>query len=116
MSERTNRGLSADAVIAVETRRLGTLPFGMALKCCDVGEARITDGGTCLTTWGLNLNAAEQEWYIHNTVFHPIWMGADDGSCELILGYGSSTSPALAWLRDGLRLGDNPAWEDVSDG
>lgn len=116
MSERTNRGLPADAVAAVRKRRLGTLPFCLALKCCDIGEAQSDSGVRYLTTWGLNLSASDQEWYVHNTQFHPIWMGADDGSCELILGCITNNDPMLQWIRDGLLLADNPAWEEVSDG
>ena len=113
MSERTNRGLSEDALIAVGKRRLGTLPFALALGCCDIGEARVADGGTVLTTWGLNLPADKQEWFIRETRFHTIWIGADDGSCELILGNSHASDSITQWLKDGLRLGENPAWEEV---
>lgn len=116
MSERTNRGLSADAVVAVRKRRLGTLPFALALRCCDIGEAQDSMGNPYITTWGLNLSAAEQEWFVRETRFHPIWMGADDGSCELILGCITNNDPMLQWIRDGLLLADNPAWEEVNDG
>jgi hypothetical protein len=115
MSERTNRGLSADAVVAVRKRRLGTLPFALALRCCDIGEAQDSTGTVYLTTWGLNLSAADQEWYVRETRFHPIWMGADDGSCELILGSSRSGDALTEWLKDGLRLAENPAWEEVRD-
>lgn len=113
MSERTNRGLSADPVIAASRRRLGTLPFALALGCCDIGEAKTADGWVALTTWGLNLPADRQEWFIRETRFHPIWMGADDGSCELILCSSHSGDAITQWLKDGLRLGENPKWEDV---
>jgi hypothetical protein len=116
MSERTNRGLSADAAMAVRKRRLGTLPFALALRCCDIGEAQDSMGNVYLTTWGLNLSATDQEWFVRETRFHPIWMGADDGSCELILGSSRSSDALTEWLKDGLRLGENPAWEEVSDG
>ena len=115
MSERTNRGLPADAVAAVRKRRLGALPFALALRCCDIGEAQDGMGTMYLTTWGLNLSDADQEWFIRETRFHPIWMGADDG-CELILGSSRSGDALIEWLKDGLRLGENPAWEEVSDG
>lgn len=113
MSERTNRGLPADAVVAVRKRRLGTLPFALALKCCDIGEARDNMGNPYITTWGLNLSPADQEWFVRETMFHPIWMGADDGSCELILGSPRSSDALIDWVKDGLRLGENPAWEEV---
>jgi len=113
MSERTNRGLSADAVVAVRKRRLGTLPFALALRCCDIGEAKDSTGNGYLTTWGLNLSATDQEWYVRETRFHPIWMGADDGSCELILGSSRSADALTQWVEEGLRLGENPAWEEV---
>jgi hypothetical protein len=116
MSERTNRGLSADAVMAVRKRRLGTLPFALALRCCDIGEAQDSMGNVYLTTWGLNLSDADQEWFIRETRFHPIWMGADDGGCELILGSSHSADALTEWLKDGLRLGENPAWEEITDG
>jgi hypothetical protein len=116
MSERTNRGLSADAVMAVRKRRLGTLPFALALRCCDIGEAQDSMGNVYLTTWGRNLSAAEQERAVRETRFHPIWMGAADGLCELILGSAHSGDALVDWVRDGLRLGENPAWEEVSDG
>lgn len=116
MSERTNRGLPADACIAMAKRRLGTLPFALALGCCDIGEARLQDGTKVLTTWGLNLSAEQQEWFVRETRFHPIWIGADDGACELILGSSNSGDALITWIKDGLRLGENPAWEEVSDG
>ena len=116
MSERTNRGLPADACVAMAKRRLGTLPFALALGCCDIGEARLQDGTKVLTTWGLNLSADQQEWFVRETRFHPIWMGADDGACELILGSSNSGDALTVWVKDGLRLGENPAWEEVSDG
>lgn len=116
MSERTTRGLPADAVVAVRKRRLGTLPFALALKCCDIGEAQDNMGNMYLTTWGLNLSATEQEWFVRETRFHPIWMGANDGSGELILGSPSRGDALIDWVKEGLRLGENPAWEAVSDG
>lgn len=114
MSDRTNRGLPAEAVIAVGKRRLGTLPFALALGCCDIGEARLAEGGTVLTTWGLNLPADKQQWFIRETRYHTIWMGADDGSCELLLSYSGSSDATTQWIRDGLRMAENPAWEDVN--
>lgn len=116
MSNRTNRGLPPDPMVAVQRRRLGTLPFALALGCCDIGEARTADGWLCLTTWGLSLPKDKQEWFVRETAFHTIWMGADDGSCELILGASGSSNALTAWIRDGLRLAENPAWEEVSDG
>jgi hypothetical protein len=116
MSERTSRGLSADAVVAVRKRRLGTLPFALALRCCDIGEAQSNMGTVYLTTWGLNLSATDQEWFVRETQFHPIWMGADDGSCELILGTTRGGGAMIDWVVDGLRLGENPAWEEITDG
>lgn len=116
MSERTNRGLSADAVVAVRKRRLGTLPFALALGCCDIGEAQTADGWVCLTTWGLNLPPDKQEWFVRETRFHPIRMGADDGACELVLAASHSGDAIVEWLKRGLALGENPAWEEVSDG
>jgi hypothetical protein len=116
MSERTNRGLSAEAVVAVRKRRLGTLPFALALRCCDIGEAQDSTGNVYLTTWGLNLCEANQEWCVNETCFHPIWIGADDGSCELILGSARSGDALIGWVKEGLRLGENPAWEEITDG
>jgi hypothetical protein len=116
MSERTNRGLSDEVIVAVRKRRLGTLPFALALRCCDIGEAQDGMGNVYLTTWGLNLSATDQEWYVRKTPFHPIWIGAEDRCCELILGSSRSSDALMEWLKDGLRLGENPAWEEVSDG
>jgi len=116
MSERTIRGGPDGAVVAVQKRRLGTLPFALALDCCDIGEARDGDGNVYLTTWGLNLSASRQGWYSRQTNFRPIWLGSDDGSCELILGNSCSGDAPTQWLKDGLDLGENPAWEEVSDG
>ena len=115
MSERTNRGLESDAVVAARKRRLGTLPFALALRCCDIGEAEDHQGNHYLTTWGLNLSAADQEWFVRETRFHPMWMGADDGRCELILGSSHSSDALIVWVKEGLRLGENPAWEEVSE-
>lgn len=116
MSERTNRGLSEDTVVAVRKRRLGTLPFALALKCCDIGEAEDNMGCTYLITWGRNISAADQKIFVRETQFHPIWVGADDGSCELILGHPDSGDDLIEWVKHGLRLGENPTWEEVSDG
>jgi hypothetical protein len=43
-------------------------------------------------------------------------MGADDGSCELILGTTRGGGAMIDWVMDGLRLGENPAWEEITDG
>jgi hypothetical protein len=91
------------------------LPFSLAIGYCDIGEATMRDGSKVLTTWGLNLPVEEQEWFIKETRFHPIWIGADDGACELILGESGSCDPWVAWIREGLKIGENPAWEEVSD-
>lgn len=36
-------------------RRVGSLPYCVALGCCDIGEVRI-DGNWHWTTWGRNLD------------------------------------------------------------
>lgn len=75
MSTRTNRGFPADPIIAYEKRRLGSLPFALALGCCDIGEARAENGNAYLITWGLNLPPDRARWMVDNTEYHPIWIG-----------------------------------------
>jgi hypothetical protein len=103
---------------ATRRRRLGSLPAGIAMGCCDIGEAYVDypdgDRGLALVTWGRNLRPGEALWHLENTAFTPVWVGADDGATELILCPCFSDNKVYRWLRAGLRLVDNsPKWENV---
>lgn len=74
-----------EAIIPVKARRLGSLPAVLALNACDIGEAVLKTGETVTVTWGRNLAAEQQAWYLQNTALRPIWLGSDDGSAELII-------------------------------
>lgn len=52
--------------------------------CCGIGKATI-GGSPVFTTWGRNLTKIQQADAIENTMFLPVWIGADDGCAELIL-------------------------------
>ena len=108
----------SSAALAVSRRRLGSMPLCLALGCADIGEARLADGRQVLTTWGRSVSPDKQFWYSHNTLFQPVWVGADDGSCELILCDSFGHSELQEWLYAGLRItaSDGPAWMLVSGG
>lgn len=91
------------AVVPTKTRRLGHLPAALALNACDIGEAVLDNGETVTTTFGRNLSVEQQAWYQENTWFRPIWLGADDGSAELII-----PDEQAATLRSILRSGLPP--------
>lgn len=94
----------SSAVRAVAKRHIGGLPFATALGLCDVGEAKLADGRRVLITWGRNANPDEQFWFAHNSSYAPVWVGSEDGACELIIGdtFGSSAEEDWLWL--GIRL------------
>lgn len=94
------------------------MPLCLALGCCDIGEARLIDGRQVLTTWGLSLSPDRQFWHSHNTLFQPVWTGADDGSCELILCDSFGHGELQEWLYAGLRItaADGPQWTPVGGG
>lgn len=105
----------SSAVRATAKRHLGLLPFAMAMRVPGIGEARLENGRRVLITWGMNIPKASQFWYAHSTRFSPVWVGADDGSCELILGETDESTPETEWLWAGLRIAqaDGPRWEEV---
>lgn len=102
----------SSAVRAVAKRRIGSLPYAVALGSADVGEAKLEDGRRVLITWGRNLSKAEQFWHAHNTLFTPVWVGSDDGSCELIIGdtFGSSAPEDWLWLGIRIQLEGDVTW------
>ena len=51
----------------------------------DIGQAELEDGSTVHITWGRNIDKEAQDWYLENTVFKPIYIGASDGLCELVI-------------------------------
>lgn len=108
----------SSAVRAVSKRRIGSLPFSVALGCADVGEAKLEDGRRVLITWGRNISRESQFWFAHNTVFTPVWVGADKGECELIIGETFGSSPQEEWLWLGVRieLDSDETWVPVLDG
>lgn len=54
------------------------------MNSCDIGTAKI-NGVSVYTTWGRNLDKSQQEWFAEHTIYTPIYLGADDGSAELII-------------------------------
>lgn len=66
-------------------KHIGTPPLAIALASCDIGTAELEDGTKVYITWGRNLGGISQEHYLSKTSFQPIWVGADDGSAELVL-------------------------------
>jgi hypothetical protein len=105
----------SSAARAVARRRVGALPMCIALGCCDIGEARLEDGRQVLTTWGRNIPPSSQHWFAHNTTMQPVWVGADNGECELILGDTFGSSIKSEWLWAGLRIvaEDGVEWHPV---
>lgn len=108
----------SSAVRAVACRRLGSMPLTLAFGMADVGEAKLADGRRVVVTWGAEIDQGDQFWHAHNTVFQPIWLGADDGSCELIIGDVHDHSDAMEWVWAGLRItqSDGPEWQPVPGG
>lgn len=101
----------SSAIKAISKRFIGTLPFAAAFKCPAVGEAKLADGRRVLITWSRNADKDDQFWYAHNTTFVPIWVGSEEGTCELIIGDSFGSSAAEDWLWLGLRI----VQEDGSD-
>jgi hypothetical protein len=108
----------SSAVRAVSKRRIGSLPYCMALGCADIGEAKLGDGRRVLITWGRNLNRDQQFWFAHNTVFTPVWVGATKGECELIIGetFGSSAPEEWLWLGIRIEKDGGVTWVPVLNG
>lgn len=105
----------SSAVRAVAVRHVGSLPLCMALGCADIGEAKLADGRRVLTTWGRNIDRQTQFWFAHNSTFAPVWVGADDGACELIIGdtFGSTESDDWLWLGMRIARDGGPDWRAV---
>ena len=82
-----------DTLIAVLSERLGSLPGCVALECHDIGIATLEDGGCRTITWGANISPDKQAWYQEHTDYKPVWIGAADGSAELIIP--GKTAPKL---------------------
>jgi hypothetical protein len=72
-------------LIARTFKRIGSIPATLAMACCDLGEAVLEDGSVVTITWGRNINADEQRWYLTKTTFKPVWLNTADGSTELII-------------------------------
>lgn len=94
----------SSAVRAVGVRRLDSLPYAAAFGSCDIGEAMLEDGRRVMITWGRNLTREQQFWFAHHSTHSPVWCGASDGSCELILGDTFASTPADDWLWLGIRI------------
>lgn len=107
----------SSAVRAVAKRRIGSLPFAVALGIADIGEAKMEDGRRVLVTWGRNLSKDEQFWHAHQTSFAPVWLGADDGACELILceTFGSSDHSDWLWLGIRIQRDSGETWNPVGE-
>ena len=108
----------SSALRAVACRRLGSLPLCLPFHMADVGEAKLADGRRVLVTWGAGVGKDSQFWHAHNTRFQPIWLGADDGTCELVIGDVHDNFDEIEWLWAGLRITkvDGPAWREVKGG
>lgn len=117
VAERTSGfGLcDSSAVRAIAVRRIGSLPFSMALGCADIGEAKLADGRRVLITLGRALNQTDQFWFAHQSSFSPVWVGAEDGACELVIGETFGNSSREEWIWNGLRIvsEDGPEWTMV---
>ena len=94
----------SSACRAVAYRRIGSLPLSTATGCCDIGEAKLTDGRRVMITIGRNVTPDEQFWYAHNSTFANVWLGAEDGACELILGETFGQGATEDWLWLGMRI------------
>lgn len=70
---------------AVKAGRLGAIPLAFELGACDIGEAELESGERVRITWGRNLSPHSQRWHAISTSCRMVWVGADDGSCEIIL-------------------------------
>ena len=105
----------SSAVKAVAVRRLGSLPLSVATGCSDIGEAKLADGRRVLVTWGRQINPTEQFWFAHNTAYQPVWCGADDGACELVIGdtFGSCDTEDWLWLGMWIARDGGPDWMEV---
>ncbi len=75
----------ARTLTATHCRRIGSLPGCLAIYSADIGEATLEDGSIVTITWGRNLAPDAQEWHLQHSTYRPIWIGANDGSSELIL-------------------------------
>jgi hypothetical protein len=64
--------------------RIASIPGCLATGSCDIGSATV-DGTPVYTTWGKNLNAEEQQWFLENTKYLPIHFGAYGGEAELVI-------------------------------
>jgi len=108
----------SSALRAIAKRRIGSLPLAIALNCCDVGEAKLADGRRVLVTWGRNLTREEQFWFAHQTSFTPVWLGADGGQCELVIGetFGSSDPEEWLWLGIRIERAGDVNWIPVMEG
>ena len=65
-------------------KRIGSIPGCIALNSADIGQAKV-NGKRVFTTWGRNLDAESQQWYLEHTNFQPIHFSAGNGVCELVL-------------------------------
>jgi len=74
-------------VVAKEwtAKRIGSIPGCVALGSADIGECELENGERVYITWGRNLNAKDQKWFVENTFLKPVWVSAFDGYAELIL-------------------------------
>ena len=92
------------AMRAVAVRRLGILPFAAALRCPDIGEAKLQNGERLLIMLGRNINKQQQLCFADNTNYSPIWIGDEYGRCELVLGTVFAGTIMQDWVWAGIRL------------
>jgi hypothetical protein len=100
---------------AVAVRQIGSLPLAVAFGMPDVGEAKLDTGERVLITWGADVRPCQQHWFSHNSDYQPIWCGADDGGCELVIGSVFNGTAVDEWVWGGLRLTAmaDPQWRAV---
>ena len=81
------KAIALETVLSLpeSTKRLGSMPGALALGSADIGRVELLSGKVVYCTWGRNIDKKEQEWFLQHTTFQPVWVGANDGSAELIL-------------------------------
>lgn len=78
-----NTNVAEGILVAKKVGRAGGIPGCVHLACTDIGRAWC-GRKSYWTSWGRNISAAE----IPNLLkigLTPIWVGADDGSVEVVL-------------------------------
>lgn len=75
--------IAAGSLIASKAGYAGSLPGCVFLASADIGRAKIGKKSVWIT-WGRNIAAGTVD-ALAAKGFRPIWVGADDGSVELVI-------------------------------